>query len=682
MSYSIMLCLALMSVISGCQEKKGVDDGGTSKEYEPVFQETKRLFDKNLPEEAIHYLDSAFNHVPHPTISDRFKTFGYHFVYFKKVRGDNETALLYADSMLLCAKKSVNEKQYAANFAEANFAKGDAYFNLKRFGESYQCYYQGYLVGKNYLNNAALSDFTYRMGMIMYKQEHFNLAANYFKESLEQTPSEKISFENFYRKQELLDNVGLSYKNNKNYDSAMIFFDKALSFIDDNSKRYILRENMLQVARGVVYGNKAEVLIKQKQYAKAAGLLKKSIIINLQKGNDYRDAQLTEIKLGRLYIDLNQTDRLQNLLNLMSRQFDTLKNESAEADWAGLWADLYLKKKDFENAVYYMQEYNLRKDSISNKLSALKESDVTQQVANYENQHKIDTLRTNNQLQRIYLVVALVCAVLLTLIIFLIQRNWKRSRNEVTIVNQLNKQINEQNAVLENALAELNLSSREKDRILRTVAHDLRNPLGGIASLTSSMIDDDDYTAEQIELINLIKETSYNSLELINEILEATNNGTAKFTREPVEINSLLNNSVELLRFKAAEKNQTIVLELLDQPKEIYISREKIWRVISNLISNATKFSPFGATIHVKITDEGDEVKISVNDHGIGIPDDIKAEVFNMFTDAKRPGTAGEKSFGLGLSICKQIIEKHDGKIWFESNAEKGTTFYIKLQAA
>jgi signal transduction histidine kinase len=104
-----------------------------------------------------------------------------------------------------------------------------------------------------------------------------------------------------------------------------------------------------------------------------------------------------------------------------------------------------------------------------------------------------------------------------------------------------------------------------------------------------------------------------------------------------------------------------------------------IWRVVSNLISNAIKFSPVGETIHLKCISEASHVQISVADHGIGIPDEIKDKVFNMFTEAKRSGTIGEKSFGLGLSICKQIIEKHHGKIWFESKPGNGTTFYIKL---
>jgi len=133
------------------------------------------------------------------------------------------------------------------------------------------------------------------------------------------------------------------------------------------------------------------------------------------------------------------------------------------------------------------------------------------------------------------------------------------------------------------------------------------------------------------------------------------------------------------LRFKASEKHQEIILDPLTTIEQLYINREMIWRVISNLISNAIKFSPVGETIHLRCVNEPSHIQISVADHGIGIPNEMKDKVFNIFTDAKRAGTIGEKSFGLGLSICKQIIEKHQGKIWFESKTSKGTTFYVRL---
>ncbi|RVU00597.1 hypothetical protein EOD41_11385 [Mucilaginibacter limnophilus] len=676
----VWLCCVLPIALSSCQKRHPIDNGQDSEEFKPILKQASWYFEHNQIDYGLVYLDSAFATLPRPTINDKFRYYGINFVIYNKVKGDHEKGLAFADSMLLYAKKSVNEKQYAANFAEANFARGDAFFDMNRFSDAYQCFYQGYLVGKNYVNNEALGDFTYRMAMIMYKQEHYNLAAGYFKESYAQNLAGTDGFVPFFRRQEILDNIGLCYKNNGQLDSALHYFDKTLSYLDEHGYKYPEKAFNVEMARGVVYGNMAEVLTKRGQYHKAATLLKKSIAINLQKDADYRDAQLTEIKLGKLYLDLNQRDSLKSLLELMKKQFDTLKNDQAEAEWNRLMASYFLKDKDYKKAAEYLLAYDEQKDTINKRLTGLRESDVTQQVANYENQHKIDTLRNNNKLQKIYLIAAVLITLMLIVIISLIFRNWKRSRNEVILVNKLNQQINQQNAILENALAELNISSREKDRILRAVAHDLRNPLGGIASLTTSLIDDDDFNDEQKVLLVLIKDTSYNSLELINEILEATNSYNANFKKEMVDINSLLSNSVELLRFKAAEKDQQITMELLKEPRELYISREKIWRVISNLISNATKFSPYGAIIHVKVTEEDDEVKIAVNDHGIGIPDHLKSEVFNMFTDAKRPGTAGEKSFGLGLSICKQIIDKHDGKIWFESNEHDGTTFFVKLQ--
>src|SRR5258708_2512029 len=206
-----------------------------------------------------------------------------------------------------------------------------------------------------------------------------------------------------------------------------------------------------------------------------------------------------------------------------------------------------------------------------------------------------------------------VFGVMVGTIFSLILLNWRKSKRNIKVLAGLNHQINDQNYSLENALKEIKLSSQEKDRILRAVTHDLRNPIGGIASLTQAMADDD-YTDEQKELINLIRETSNNSLELINELLEVTNNGSAILNKERVDINAVLNHSIELLRFKAAEKGQKIELQLLETPVELFVSREKIWRVISNLISNAIKFSTAGSLIYVKIIDDAGEVEISVKD--------------------------------------------------------------------
>lgn len=663
--------------------KKAIEANEYSDAFKPIFVNTSHYFDFGQPAKGIYYLDSAFVHVNNPNLNDRFRYYGFHYVYQQKTKGNYKMALMFADSMLSIAQKSVSKQQYVSNFAEGNYAKGDSYFSLNQYNDSYQCYFQGYLIAKNYLNKRSLADYTYRMGMIMYKQAHYKQAAQYFKESYAQSLSvpddSKDDFPAFYRRQELLDNIAISYKHCGNIDSAVFYFDKTLAFINSNNERFKNRANMLEMARGVIYGNKAEALIIGQQYDNAKGLLRKSIAINLRKGGDNRDAQLSEIKLAQIYYNQHKSDSLYKQLINLRKQLDIVNNPDAETDWNRLMGAYYLGKKDAVKALTYIQNYHLLKDSAIKRLSSLKESDVNQQLVSFEKQYEIENLSNNNKLQKIYLSVAVICALMAIAIVFLVWRNWSRSKLDVITVKNLNEEISSQKKDLEKALEEIKNSSREKDRILRTVAHDLRNPLGGIASLTSIMVEETGYDTDLQYQLKIIKDTSSDTLELINEILEATNNTPTDLKKQLVEVNSLLNNSIELLRFKASEKHQEIVLDALDTVEQLYINREMIWRVISNLISNAIKFSPVGETIHLKCVNETNHIQISVADHGIGIPDEMKDKVFNMFTDAKRAGTIGEKSFGLGLSICKQIIEKHHGKIWFESKSGKGTTFYIKL---
>lgn len=651
---------------------------GNSDEYLRVQPRVDSLFRNNHGQEGLQLLDSFINNANDLTLEDRYGVYGLRYFYYHRNVGDNKKALAYADTMLSIARESINNpEQYAHLFIDANLALGDSYFNLQQYNAAYQYLFQGYLVGKNSLNRLALSEYMYRMGMITYKIGNYNLAKNYFIQSYYYYNIIPGDFANFYRVQELLDNIALSYKHSNRPDSAMIYFNRSLSFVNKYGPQFKDRSKMMEIARGVVYGNKAEIFILKKDYEQAIVLLKKSISINLQKGYDNVDAELSEIKLAQIYDDHKRDAELYRLLTAIGEQLKAVKNPDAEADWNRLMSNYYLRKKNLPKAISYLQAYNTVKDSNIQRLNLLKESDIDKQFDTYEKQQEIKQLSNNNKTQRIVLVVILIFAVMALIIIFLIYRNWRGSKKDIQIVKSLNQQINEQNIELGKALNELKLSSQEKDRILRTVAHDLRNPIGGIASLTS-MLADDSYTEEQKDLINLIKETSHNSLELINEILEATNITSIEINPELVEINALVSTCVELLRFKAVEKAQKIFFEPLPAPQQLMISREKIWRVINNLISNAVKFSPTGAPIFVRVTKETGQIVIAVLDNGIGIPDKLKDQVFNMFTKAQRPGTSGEKSFGLGLSICKQIIDKSHGKIWFESS-NLGTVFYISL---
>ena len=350
--WGFSLCL-----FHSCQSKRP-ETAGYTPAFKPIYDTVNTLFVTGKTDAGLHYLDSAVGHIKNKSIDDRFRIYSFNYVW-QKSKGNNEKALSYADSMLSLAKKSVTNKQYVANYVEANMAIGDADFAMQKFNDAYSHYFQGFRVGNNNLNKQALSDYSYRMGMILYKMGHFKLAADYFKECFRLNPNTTDKFADFYRNQEVLDNIALSYKHNNEPDSAIFYFNKTLKYIDNDGFAFKNRAKMLEVAKGVVFGNKAEVLIAQKDTTGAIQLLKKSIAVNLQKGNDNNDAELAEIKLAGLYFDRHEDALMYTLLSALRLQLDDVKNEAAEVDWNRMMSRYYLRKKDFHKSLAYLQTFNI-----------------------------------------------------------------------------------------------------------------------------------------------------------------------------------------------------------------------------------------------------------------------------------------------------------------------------------
>ncbi|OOQ61696.1 tetratricopeptide repeat-containing sensor histidine kinase [Mucilaginibacter pedocola] len=234
------------------------------------------------------------------------------------------------------------------------------------------------------------------------------------------------------------------------------------------------------------------------------------------------------------------------------------------------------------------------------------------------------------------------------------------------------------NTQMQKTLVALEQSQADNTRMMKVVAHDLRNPIGAIQSITTMMLDEQGQSEDDREMLEMIRTSAVNSLELVSDLLQVQFSAE-ELKKEPVDIAQMLQYCVSLLGDKAEAKKQQLQLETI--AATLPASREKLWRVVSNLIANAIKFSPTGADIFIKMEHLPGRILISVKDSGIGIPPEMKDKIFDLFTEAKRPGTAGEQAFGLGLAISKQIVEAHGGRIWFDSEINRGTVFYVELPA-
>lgn len=129
----------------------------------------------------------------------------------------------------------------------------------------------------------------------------------------------------------------------------------------------------------------------------------------------------------------------------------------------------------------------------------------------------------------------------------------------------------------------------------------------------------------------------------------------------------------------ANEMCQTFRFDYIKAQVFAEVDEPKFMQAVNNLLSNAIKFTPDGGTITLRLKEKEEKLLVTVTDTCIGIPAKFHAGLFNKFNDARRPGLKGELSVGLGMSIIKTIVEWHEGKIWFESEENKGTTFYVEI---
>jgi two-component system sensor histidine kinase VicK len=224
---------------------------------------------------------------------------------------------------------------------------------------------------------------------------------------------------------------------------------------------------------------------------------------------------------------------------------------------------------------------------------------------------------------------------------------------------------------------EIERGSEFKSQLLGTVAHDLRNPIAAVESIAMIM-ELDDLDAETQDSLSMIKASCLKARTIIEDLLEtARNENTLEFVTQKTELNRFIKDIINVWKIQKEAKNIELISTV--SPAYAQINHEKFQRVMDNLIGNALKFSKPRSKVEVLLSKKGANIILEVKDKGIGIPRDKLPIIFDPFTKAGRTGLKGEQSTGLGLSIVKQIVIKHKGKIAVESEEGKGSLFRISL---
>jgi signal transduction histidine kinase/DNA-binding response OmpR family regulator len=236
---------------------------------------------------------------------------------------------------------------------------------------------------------------------------------------------------------------------------------------------------------------------------------------------------------------------------------------------------------------------------------------------------------------------------------------------------------------LERKSEQLEVASRHKSEFLAGMSHELRTPLNAVIGFSDVLLDRmfGDLNERQEEYVRDIRDSGRHLLELINEILDLAKieAGRMEVDLGVVSLPTLLEQAVTMLRDRAGAQQVALTLDVAPGLGAVRADELKLKQVVVNLVSNAVKFTPSGGAVAVEAHASGGEVVVTVRDTGIGIADEERDRIFEAFQRGGRGVRTTTEGTGLGLTLSRQIVEMHGGRMWMESRVGEGSTFSFAI---
>lgn len=462
----------------------------------------------------------------------------------------------------------------------------------------------------------------------------------------------------------LLGNLGQASENLRSYETADNYYNKLLKLAASTGDKELLVNAYQHLASvNFITGNHLIALDLARRGLK--------IIRNNAKLN-YHGAGEIDNLIGRIYFDLRNSKKCREYLNA---SMTIARREHNNASVCQNYFDFYHVDSltgNYKAAISNFFRYKRMADSV--QLAA-----ADQRLAKFQIQFKTERSIAENQrlkkedersksviaFQNISLVLLISGMIIIIAGLFYLQRTNKQVETKNEIIKKQNQN-----------LAHINLV---KDKLFSVVSHDLRGPILQVKGLLSLFQTGNVEDAELRMLTPKVQENLDKTLELVDNLLIWSKNQMQGFKVRPSQfkICQLVNENIHHFESQITAKNLLVYNQLLAEDI-IFADREMINIVIRNLLSNAVKFTRDGGLINVFGEFTAESAAISVEDSGVGVNADNLDKIF-AFVNYSTPGTQNEKGSGVGLKLCKDLIEMNHGSIWYESKATGGSIFRFNL---
>lgn len=584
--------------------------------------------------------------------------------------GDMNRAIDNYKQALLLSNEAGNERQRA----QANMALGGAYFIIGNLGESLDNYLQALRFYEQQRDQNRMVSVFNGLANIYTKQNNFSKALEY---NLKAAQIYEASSDRF-RTLLSYDQVGNMYFRQKNYRKANEYFLRSLNLYRELNNRAGEASTLIQL------GN---ISYESGQFDAAAAQYKKSLVLSKQLNmvplqvTGYNAMALTYEKqklFDKAIIAAKNAEQLARSSNLkieLELSYETLSR-------------LYKQVEAHDKATTFETLSKEIKDSLYNDSTLKQLADLQLRYEGEKNQRQIQLQQKEQQVLASELlrerqlrnaIIAMLAIVMLGMAVFfyLFTQNKRIAQN----LSRQKKELEQTTHEILRQKEELGQLNTVKDRFFSIISHDLRNNLTTM-KLYFDLMSNPDYTPDEDsgELSRQISSSVENTIDLLENLLVWAQAQIKGIEANPVilDVHHLAEDNISLMGGNAHQKGIRLINKV-EADITAFADEDMLNLVLRNLISNAIKFTPQHGSITISANSADTYTHIHVADTGVGISPQSIEKLFVKNINPTTLGTANEKGTGLGLILCKEFIEKNNGRITVTSTPGKGSTFTVVI---
>jgi two-component system sensor histidine kinase/response regulator len=552
---------------------------------------------------------------------------------------------------------------------KANYNKGKTlmleslawlYYRNSDYSKALETIGRSIEISKQYQHNEVWARGLICIAAIHFEQEQYIQANRYFKEA----SAIALANNNEYTYGRSLNNIGFTYIQINELDSALAYTWETYRLAKQNQEDYIL---------GFSCRNFGEIAEKRNSYNQALVHYNEGMEAANRSANNYLKASLL-YRIGRVYAKINLFDRAAIALK---QAIEISKKNSYKAELVKsleYMAATTAGMGKFEDAFAYQKEFHHLQDSLKSVKSSEKFLVEQARLESKLKQAQIDLLTKDAVLQqeafdkqKIVTYFFIGCVNLLVAFMVILWFNNKKLKEAKRALQKKNIEVKKQ-------ATQLAITNTTKDKLFSIISHDLRGPLGSLKSLMDLVgrkgITQEDFVSVSKKLRSNI-DSVYDDLDNLLNWARTQLQGI-KPEREMFNLHALVEQKIHL--FEEVSNTKEVVLRN-EISKEFYVlaDRNQLGLVIRNIIANALKFSKERGIVTLRASYLRGELKITVDDRGVGMTTDEINKLFNLETHFSKKGTHNEKGVGLGLMLVKEFVESNNGAISLTSESGFGT---------